>query len=372
MFTKIFLPKIKEIKKHLSFAVFKNKNEYLDLVSFQKTFNEYLNSFLDTKIKKYKTYSDNLIVNETVEYATSLIRSGGKRIRPYLMYVTYQNEDGLDKETILKAGLAIELFHMFALIHDDVIDKGVERHGKETVHTHLKKFIFEYPRGDKSHISEGFAILSGDLIFSWANEIISQINNKAVSEIYFKMIEEIVTGQLLDVSFMLQYHVKKEEIIRKNELKTALYSFVNPMCMGSILAKGENLDMYTQLGLCIGKAYQIQDDLLDIIGDSHKTGKGTFVDVEDGQHTILTQYIFENADDKNKDIFLSLFGKKTDEHGKKVLLNLYKDTGAISYAKKEVEGLFNEAKEIVQHSQMKQEIREVWLSLIEIIIKRKS
>ncbi len=372
MFTQKFLPKIKKIKKQFSSVVFKKPEPCLDLVSFQNIFNMNIKSFLDTKLQKYKTYSDNCIAHETIGYAASIMQNGGKRIRPYLMYLAFYNEDGLEQKLILKAGLAIELFHTFVLIHDDVIDNGLERHGEDTVHEYLKKTIDTYPRGDKTHVSKGLAMLAGDLLFSWANEIIAEINDTRVSAIYFKMIEEIVVGQILDVSFMLQYEVKTEEILRKNELKTALYSFVNPMCIGSVLAQGEHLDLYTKLGLCIGRAYQIQDDLLDIIGDSHITGKSTFLDIEDGQHTILTQYIFEHANEKDKNIFLSLFGKKIDEHGKKVLLNLYTDTGAISYAENEIKNLFNSAKEILENSQMKKDTKQVWLHFMEIILKRKS
>jgi geranylgeranyl diphosphate synthase type I len=372
MFNQIFLPKIEKIKKHINFNIFKKREACLDLSSFQKIFNEQINIFLDEKIKDYKTYSNNVLVNETIDYAVSLIRGGGKRIRPYLIYTAFYNEGGLNKEKMMQAGIAIELFHTFALIHDDIIDRGVERHGKETVHVYLEKFISQSPRGDKAHIAEGLAILAGDLIFSWANELILKIENRNISKVFFRMIEEIVAGQLLDVSFMLEYKVKSEEIIRKNELKTALYSFVNPMCIGSLLVGGKNTAFYTELGLCIGKAYQIQDDLLDILGDSSVTGKGTFIDIEDGQHTILTQYILEHADEKSKNVFLSLFGKKIDEHGKKVLLNLFQDTKAVWYAEKEIQTLFNDAKKIIEESDMEENVKSVWLNLMQIIIKRKS
>jgi geranylgeranyl diphosphate synthase type I len=372
MFNQKIVPKIKILTNRVSSIVFKNRENCVDLPTFQKIFNEKLDLFLDTKLENYKRYSSNLLVHDSIEYAVSLIKSGGKRIRPYLIYLSYYTEGGTNKDLIFTAGMAIELFHTFALIHDDVIDRGIERHSKETVHEYLRKKINMCPRGDKVHVSNGLAILAGDLIFSWANELIHKVNNPDVSEIYFQMIEEIVTGQILDVSFMLEYKVSAQDITRKNELKTALYSFVNPMCIGSVLAQKEYLAMYKELGMNVGQAYQIQDDLLDIIGDSNVTGKSTFVDIQDGQHTILTQYILKKAKEKDKNIFLSLFGKKIDEHGKKVLRNLYQDTGALEYAQKELNTLFNQSKTIIENSNIRPDVKDIWLDLIKIIIKRKS
>jgi len=350
----------------------------LDLKSFQEVFNTQMNTYLDTKLASYKKYADNEIMFEAINYTVSLARSSGKRIRPYITYVSYCDEGGMNQEDIMYAGIALELLHTFALIHDDIIDKGDERHGKLSAHKYLEKYLSDFPRGDKTHISEGMAMLAGDLILSWSHEVIAHLNNPKVQGIFSRMIEELVAGQLLDVSFMLQYEVDSETITKKNELKTALYSFVNPMLIGSALSrsarthKSSHGDFCRKLGLHIGQAYQIQDDLLDIIGDPNKTGKKNFLDIKDGQHTILSQYIFENGRPQDKKVFMSLFGKDINNHESKVLLRLFKDSGAITFAEDEITALFQEAEQIISTSEMRESTKKIWNDLIGLLDKRKS
>lgn len=269
--------------------------------------------------------------------------------------------------------VALELFHSFALIHDDIIDNGKERHGKPTTHEYVSKSIVKYPRGDKQRVAEGMAILAGDLIFSWANEFMTECGNDRVYKIYFNMIEEVVVGQMLDVSLTLNEEVKTETIIRKNELKTALYSFVSPMLIGSALAMSHKHDLlYRELGLLLGQAFQIQDDLLDIVGNPNKTGKMTFIDIQEGQHTIASQYIFMNGKQKDKEILLSLFGKPLDDHGRKVLLRLFSSSGAVSYVETEVAKLLSDSRKLVTESTLREDTKAMLSTFINILDQRKS
>lgn len=375
MITKLPIPKLKSILGFFTLEKLglKPQTNNLNLASFQGVFNDHINAYLDIKLESYKRYSDSKVMSEAIEYAVSLVREGGKRIRPYIAFVAYLNDGGTDREEAIRAGIALELFHVFALVHDDLIDKGTERHKRPTTHVHVEEFIKDFPRGDKEHIAAGMAMLAGDLILSWSHEVIARLHNEKVQELFFKMIEEVVAGQMLDVSFMLQYEVESVSITKKNELKTALYSFVNPMLIGSMLAnKVENEAFYTQLGLALGQAYQIQDDLLDIIGESSQTGKANLLDVQDGQHTILSQYIFENSKPHDREVFMSLFGKPVDDHSKKVLMRLFKDVGAIDYAEQEVARLFDEARKTVADADMKISTKKTWNELIVYLDKRKS
>lgn len=375
MISKISVSKVKDLLSFLNFekVIFPPVVKDYDLKSFQEAFNLRLNEYLDDKIRNYRNFSDNKISLEAVEYAVSLVRDGGKRVRPYMAFLAYSTEGGLNQEEVLRAGIGLELFHAFALIHDDIIDKGKERHGKATTHIYLENFISEYPRGDKKHIADSIAILAGDLIFSWSHEVVSSLNNKKAQQIFFRMIEEVVAGQILDVSFMLQYEVEMKDIFQKNEYKTALYSFVNPMLIGAtITGKKINQDFYKDLGLCLGQAFQIQDDLLDIVGDPKKTGKKRLLDVEDGQHTILTQYIFENSSEADQNVFKALFGKEVDEYSSQVLLKLFQDTGAINYAEKEIHTQLDKANKIILKSDIKPMIKEVWFDFVMLLDKRKS
>lgn len=344
----------------------------VQLSLFQNIFNIRLNEWVDRKVVSFRQYADEPLVLESVYHAASLIKNGGKRVRPYICFLAYCTELGKDQEEALKVGIALEIFHTFALIHDDVIDKGKERHGDATIHEHILKKAEKYPRGDKMRISEGMAILAGDLVFSWSHEAIRETNVSEIQKIFFKMTEEIVAGQLLDVSLMLRYEVDLKTIMQKNELKTSMYSFVNPMLIGSTLARSSNrFSFYKELGLLLGQAFQIQDDLLDVVGDRKDTGKISFIDIEDGQHTLLTQYIFEQGKARDKEILMSLFGKSIDDQGRKVLLRLFSETGAISYAEDQVSKLLSQAQELIDSSDLKIKDKTRWSSFVKYIDKRK-
>ena len=348
----------------------------VDLASFRAAFNPQLSQYLSTKVGMYKGIISTELIHQTLEHVVSLVMQGGKRVRPYMVYLAYRMEGGVDSEDMYRACMAIELLHAFALIHDDIIDNGKERHGKPTTHQFLETAIAQYPRGDKKHISEGLALLAGDLIFSWAGELISSVNDEAVQKIYFRMVEEVVAGQMLDVSLMLQYEVDTATITRKNELKTALYSFVNPLLIGATLAglsgSSSQHDFYKKLGLSLGQAFQIQDDLLDITGEQSKIGKMPFIDIQDGQHTILSQYIFEKGKPEEKEILMSLFGKQLDDHSRKVLRRLFTSTGATAYAQDQIRLLISSARDLVTSSDLKTEYKEMWNAFINMLHQRSS
>lgn len=352
---------------------FEFKDEHLGLLSFQKSFNIHFKKYLNKKHLMYKTLTDELLIHDIADHCVTLMVEGGKRIRPYISSLAYHTEGGSDFETIQKIGIGLETFHAFALIHDDVIDAGKERHGLPTIHEYLQSNLLDSLSGDRRRVSEGMAILAGDLAFSWANEIIVQNGNTKVQELYFTMIEETVAGQMLDVALMTKQSTKSEVLMKKNELKTARYSFVNPMLIGSAQAGSDvHNDLYTQLGLCLGQAFQIQDDLLDIIGDSQKTGKTSMLDIQDGQHTYITQHVFEHGSQHDRDILASLFGKPVDESSRKVLSSLFASSGAIAHSESEVTRLFSEARRLIESSDMKSTFKEKWLDLVQLLDKRKS
>lgn len=353
--------------------VFENKNiiKDSDLLSFQKIFNPKLKQYLDNKSTVYSKLTNEIVPNQALSHSLLFINSKGKRIRPYLCFLAYSTEGGLNHDNAIDVGIGLEIFHAFALIHDDIIDNALERHGMMTVHEYVKTII---DKENKDKISESIAILIGDLLFSWANEIIGKTGNDKVQNIYYKMNEETVAGQMIDTALMLQQKVSSQTLYTKNELKTARYSFVNPMLIGAALANPgtHREDFYTKLGLLLGQAFQIQDDLLDVIGDSKVTGKATMLDVQDGQHTLITQYVFENGNARDQEVLTSLFGKRVDESTHKVLTRLFTDSGAISYAKKEIEKLIDESMDLINSSDLKPADKEKWIQFISLLNNRKS
>ena len=302
----------------------------LELVSFQEKFNNELAQFVDSKLKTHREIPNAPLFLEALEHTQKLLLSGGKRIRPYMAYLAYVTEGGTSEEDMFRVGIALELFHMFALVHDDIIDKGLIRHGVPTTQVFIAERISDSPLRDISHTADGIALLVGDLLFSWSYELIGGFRNEEMISIFSRMVSEVVAGQALDVSFTLKASVSSKEITEKNELKTARYTFVNPMQIGRACAKSMlNVDTYTKLGLALGQAFQIQDDLLDVVGTVQVTGKEPFIDIEVGQHTLITQYVFDHGTEHDQEMLRSVFGKKLSVHDREALLALFTKTGAI-------------------------------------------
>ena len=316
----------------------------LDLRAFQSLFNSELEAFFDTKLQAHGRIPNAPLFLEALSHTRKLLLSGGKRIRPYMCYLAYCSEGGVEQKESIRAGIALELFHMFALVHDDIIDRGFTRHGVPTTHVFVSEKLAGIDGRDISHIADSIALLIGDLIFSWSYEIIGSLDNTEVAQIFNQMVSEVVAGQALDVSFMVENTVSMSDILKKNELKTARYTFVNPMQIGRALAQStQHIDTYTDFGLTLGQAFQMQDDLLDVVGTTAVTGKEPFIDIEDRQHTLLTQYVFDHAEAKDRHVLESFFGKKLSSSDRVVLAKLFADTGAISYAQGEIGTLLDHA-----------------------------
>jgi len=207
------------------------------------------------------------------------ISSGGKRIRPTLLYAAYTGGGGTDVPLIFSVGAAIELFHTFALIHDDILDNSSTRRGKPTIYK-------------KAGLSS--ALLAGDLAILFANELFySAINGMSeaqrVSHQWQLLQEEVIKGEYLDMSLTHSSSVTESNIMEMMEYKTARYSFIRPLLIGSLLAGG-SLQIQQSLadfGKNIGIAFQIQDDILGIFGNETITGKSVDSDILEGKMTLL-------------------------------------------------------------------------------------
>lgn len=369
----------------------------IPISEWKNIFDPKLDDFLSKKIKRIEKYqSQNPFLYDIILHTTKVIKNGGKRVRPYMAYLGAMMTGNVttqkDLDLVLEAIVGLELFHNFALIHDDVIDRGHERHGAETVHNFvrnsLKKSVVQkigsedLPSSEISkinHNGDSQAILVGDLVFAWSKEALYSNCKDGKSlerlrDIFSEMVEDVMVGQMFDVSFMIKEKVSNNELETKNLLKTARYSFVHPLKIGDAIAngKGENDSFYEKFGQDFGIAYQIQDDLLDIIGDPAKTGKDNLLDLADGQHTYFTQYIFENGSDSQKEILVSLFGKKLNEDEKEKAKKLFVDSGAIQVVGANIEKRINESDQSIKAFGLKSPFDTAFHQIVEVLRARVS
>jgi len=271
-----------------------------DLLIFKKKFDILLEEYLDDKIKKISKYTEDPSILDYLGYLKINSLHGGKRIRPYLAYLAYQTLSKKENDEVLKLLVFLEIFHSFCLIHDDIIDKGNLRHGIPTsqayIYSKLKK---ENRTGDLKHVSDSQAILLGDIMLAWAQEILNLNNDldpkivQKVKSYFYEMVDEVVVGQMIDADIVTRKNVSRELIDNKTRLKTAGYSFIKPLLIGAALSGklDKNFETFCkEFGLAMGIAFQTQDDLLDITSSDQKLGKTTSLDISQNQHTYFTYF----------------------------------------------------------------------------------
>jgi len=307
----------------------------MNLWDFKVTFDGVLQNYVEKKIEESQKLLNNEKLNKYVEYIETFIFSGGKRIRPYGLWITYKGFGGQDEKAILNFGIMFELFHTMALIHDDIIDQSEKRHNILTIHQYVNSIL------DKSdeQIAQGQAILIGDLLISRVYELRYKHHDfpedlllEARKNVH-EMIEEVILGQMIDVDMMGWEPATADMIEKKNMYKTAGYTFVRPMLTGAILAGADKeiQKLITELGTDIGLAFQIKDDFSDIIL-ADKT-KSLFSDIQEGQQTFFTNYIFEKGNEADKNLLMWYMKKKLNTQQISELQGMFERSWALEHGK---------------------------------------
>jgi geranylgeranyl diphosphate synthase type II len=227
---------------------------------------------------QYPTYPASLY--EPISYIMSL---GGKRIRPTMLLMAVDLFDG-DLSAGMPAALAIETFHNFTLLHDDIMDNAPLRRGRETVH---EKW------------GTNTAILSGDVMMVEANKHLTNVNVsilKPALDTFNTTAQGVCEGQQLDMEFETRDNVSIEEYIDMIRLKTAVL-LGGAMKLGAIVSNStaEQADLIYQFGENLGIAFQLQDDILDVYGDPIKFGKQVGGDIISDKKTFLRLKLQELA-----------------------------------------------------------------------------
>jgi len=314
----------------------------MKIQAFKTRFDPILLDALKARIDAYSQRCPDVFLGDMNRNLNTLMASGGKRVRPYIASAVYEMLGGEVTPAILELFASLEFFHLFALIHDDIIDHGSERHGVATLHRFIQDHLVEQNRkGDLEHISRGQAMLLGDFLHACAHRqlqttaSITSVRRKRLQEEFAHMVEEVMLGEALDVDMTTRSEVTADLIKQKMYLKTASYTFVRPMRMGVILAGGSKklMRFCEDFGKYLGLAFQIQDDLLDLTASAETIHKTVFSDLREHQHTVFTQYIFEKGSQAEREALRSLLGSPVSEKDRARVEELFHKSGAIEYGR---------------------------------------
>jgi len=278
-------------------------------------------------------------------------RLGGKRLRPVLTLITAQNF-GATGNNALHSAMAIELFHNFSLIHDDIMDEAPFRRGKETVHEKWNNHI---------------AILSGDVLLVKAYESLAKCDAKYLPNLlnlFNKTAAEVCEGQQMDMDFETRESVSEEEYIEMIRLKTSVLLGC-AIQFGGIVSEID-VDMQSSLynfGQYIGIAFQIKDDLLDLYGESAKVGKQIGGDVLSDKKTLLSIKAKEFGCD------MQALNQITDNEQRILKAQkLFEEYGAKSYVESKMHHFYYKA--ISSLDLFPAERKKLYLEFAEFLIER--
>lgn len=348
-----------------------------ELKNFKKEFDPILAEFFDNAISEVE--KEDKLMSGALKHIKKITMSGGKRLRPALMYYGYLGVGGKKKKELLQASISVELIHIFLLIHDDIIDRDAKRHGIMTTHLKYKKMHEKFFWQDSAtHFGVSMAIIIGDMVAALGNQALYSSKFKAetlIKALYKlqKVVANTVIGEAKDVLISFKGRATELEILDVCELKTAKYTIESPLHLGAILggANDNTLEKLTELAIPIGIAFQIQDDILGIFGSEKKIGKPVGSDISEGKQTILVSEARKKADTKQLTILKNVLGKenltqKEIEEFRKIIIQ----TGALDYAKKLAQNYIIEAKKEIVKIKLKKESKDFLMGIADYMMKR--
>jgi geranylgeranyl diphosphate synthase type I len=233
--------------------------------------------------------------------------SGGKRLRALFGWWGYAAVAGppaaAERDAVARAGAALELLHASALAHDDLMDASDTRRGRPASHRLLAdEHAAAGWRGDPEQYGAAGAILLGDLLLSWSDELLRRCGLPwqqvaAALGVLDLTRSEVIAGQFLDVSVQARGHADVETAMTVLRYKSAKYSVERPLHVGAALAGGDDaaLAALTAYGLPLGEAFQLRDDILGVFGDPVATGKPAGDDLVEGKRTVLVALALDAA-----------------------------------------------------------------------------
>ncbi|MFW0794469.1 polyprenyl synthetase family protein [Gordonia sp. CPCC 205515] len=285
--------------------------------------------------------------------------TGGKRLRAaFCLWGARGATGGELPDGTLETAAAIELFHLAALIHDDVMDHSDERRGLPTAHRH---FADRHRRtglaGESDDFGQAIAILAGDLCLTWSDDLIADAVSalptpirRRTRAVWSTMRDETIGGQYLDILGQTLPTASKSRTQLVLHFKSAKYTVAHPLRLGGALggASDQLMGAYESLGLIAGEAFQLRDDLLGVFGNAAQTGKPVVDDIREGKRTLLVAVAAERANPiQQQHLSENLGNPDLTEEGLAEVCRVFEETGAADYVEQRITQLAAEAEQAI-------------------------
>ena len=288
--------------------------------------------------------------SELEPVSTSLghfLLDSGKRLRPLFAAIGHIGAGGEITAQSITALSALELVHVCALIHDDVMDGSDTRRGTASIHKQFEALHqSEKLSGSAPQFGVASAILLGDLALIWAAKMLheSGMNPKHILQalpVYDEMRVELMAGQYLDIYEQALASESVERSLKVARYKSGKYSIERPLHFGAALAPAATpavYSTYSRYGLPLGEAFQLRDDVIGVFGDPKETGKPAGDDLREGKRTVLIAATLNEASPAQRALFDQYFGKPDlDSAGVEALRQVIVETGALARVEKLIE-----------------------------------
>ncbi|MDI1465035.1 polyprenyl synthetase family protein [Catellatospora sp. KI3] len=340
---------------------------------------------------------------------------GGKRLRPALCYWAWHGTggtDGQDEEAVV-AGAALELFHCFALIHDDIIDASGFRRGRPSLHEEFgQRHAGQGWGGDAAAFGRGAAMLCGDLCAMWAEELLAACGAapdrlRAAQSLFTLMRAEAMAGEYLDLLGTATGHrpsppplqvagqsgetvppiapiarqlergrgegPDSRRVLRVVRLKTARYSIVRPLQIGVVLAGAQEraLAACAAFGEPLGRAFQLRDDVLGVFGDPVETGKSVLDDLRQAKPTMLLAETWARAAGSDREVLRTHVGEpELDEAGAARVREVMTGCGALAAVERRIGSAHRRARYALAAWELTEQARRELSGLADAAVRR--
>jgi geranylgeranyl diphosphate synthase type I len=315
--------------------------------------------------------------------------SGGKRFRAAFCYWGFRAVAGADPDdsydadeddagALVRACAALELLHASALVHDDYMDASDTRRGRPATH---RGFAAEHRtdrwRGDPEQYGASAAILLGDLLLSWSDQLLRRCGLPLdrvmpALDVFDRCRSEVIAGQFLDVSVQARGVADVDAAMTVLRFKSAKYSIERPLHIGATLAGGSarQIAQLAAFGLPLGEAFQLRDDLLGVYGDPAATGKPAGDDLVEGKRTVLVALALDAAPREEAARLDAALGRSLDADQVAELRRIIDDSGAHAQVEDVIGQLADRATSALRSAEVDEHARDVLLELATAVTVR--